>query len=247
MYTLPRQAQSTEAQRCKPQLSQSAISEPKYEDVQSIAESTADAYSAATDKVASTSSDLLQELEALDSRGWSFFSFGAAKVAFIANTAIDTVEMAVAILLKGFSDWGADCEISGPSIRDYIEECEITGSREQRMGWWGTIRVPIIECRQRSVLMALDWGRQKCKISLMGQERAQTERDLHGVAPGQRLAPNSRQTSSNTRHGTVFGRPSLRLFGTISTTDAPDGASTSRWSFFFGEKRAVLSLTGWSG
>ncbi|CAE7248649.1 hypothetical protein AK812_SmicGene4922 [Symbiodinium microadriaticum] len=116
----------------------------RIEDVQSIAESTADAYSAATDKVASTSSDLLQ-------------------VAFIANTAIDTVEMAVAILLKGFSDWGADCEISGPSIRDYIEECEITGSREQR-----------------SVLMALDWGRQKCKISLMGQERAQTERDLHG-------------------------------------------------------------------
>ncbi|CAE7837935.1 ttn-1, partial [Symbiodinium necroappetens] len=123
----------------------------RIEDVQSIAESTADAYSAATDKVASASSDLLQ-------------------VAFIANTAIDTVEMAVAILLKGFSDWGADCEISGPSIRDYIEECEITGSREQKFGWFGTISVPIIECRQRSVLMALDWGRQKCKISLMGQE-----------------------------------------------------------------------------
>ena len=106
----------------------------------------------------------------MGARGAGRVGFGAAKVAFVANTVIDTVEMAVQILLKGFTDWAADCEISGPSIRDYIEECEITGSREQSMGWWGTIRIPIIECRRRSVLMALDWGRQKCWIRLMGQQ-----------------------------------------------------------------------------
>ncbi|CAE7810250.1 unnamed protein product, partial [Symbiodinium sp. KB8] len=188
----------------------------RYEDVHSVAESAADAYEAAPDKVA-----------------------------FIANTEIDTVEMAVAIFLRGFSDWRADCEIRGPSIRDYMTECYPT-HREIHFGAY-SYSIPWLECRNRSVLMALNWGRQKCKISLMGQERAQTERDLHGVVPGQRLAPSSRQTSSNTRHGTVFGRPSLRLFGKITTTYAPDGASTSRWSFFFGEKRAVLSLTGWSG
>ena len=140
------------------------------------------------------------------------------QVAFVANTVIDTVERAVDILVRGFDDWSAGCpDTTWPSL-----SMDSNG-------------------------MHVNWGRQKCYVQLMGQRWAQTERDLHRVAPGQRLAPSSRQTSSNTRHGTVFGRPSLRLFGTITTTYAPDGASTSRWSFFFGEKRAVHSLTGWSG
>ncbi|CAE7239452.1 unnamed protein product [Symbiodinium sp. CCMP2592] len=117
------------------------FAEDRIEDVKSVAESTADAYEAAADKVA-----------------------------FVANTVIDTVEMAVNILLRGFTDWAADCDISGPSIRDYVDECSITGYREERgiFGW--TFRIPIVECKQKSVLMALNWGRQKCWIRLMGQQ-----------------------------------------------------------------------------
>ncbi|CAE7784341.1 unnamed protein product [Symbiodinium sp. CCMP2456] len=136
--------------RTGPQISQSATSEPKHEDVKSVAESTADAYEAAADKVA-----------------------------FVANTVIDTVEMAVQILLKGFTDWAADCDISGPSIRDYIETCRTTGWREVKrsvLGLTFTMHEPIVECTRNSVLMALDWGRQKCWIRLMGQQRLKPEK-----------------------------------------------------------------------
>ncbi|OLP97199.1 hypothetical protein AK812_SmicGene20548 [Symbiodinium microadriaticum] len=96
----------------------------RVEDVKSVAESTADAYEAAADKVA-----------------------------FVANTVIDTVEMAVQILLKGFTDWSANCDISGPSVRDYVDECAVTGHREITYNFfWGhneVVYVPIIECKKR--------------------------------------------------------------------------------------------------
>ena len=95
-------------------------------------------------------------------------------MAFVANTVIDTVEMAVQILLKGFTDWSANCDISGPSVRDYINECSITGWKQITTKILGVTIVvgtkPIVECQKKSVLMALDWGRQTCWIRLMGQQ-----------------------------------------------------------------------------
>eukprot|EP00439_Symbiodinium_sp_Y106_P083978 s846_g24.t1 len=88
--------------------------EDRIEDVKSVAESTADAYEAAADKVA-----------------------------FVAQTTIDTVEMAVQILLKGFTDWNAGCEDPvWPSIKFF--------------DWFG------------GGILAT-WGKQKCWVRLMGQ------------------------------------------------------------------------------
>lgn len=68
------------------------------------------------------------------------YSQAADKVAFVANTAIDSVEMAVDILTQGFSDWSADCpEATKPSLN-----VDSNG-------------------------VSVNWGRQKCRISLMGQ------------------------------------------------------------------------------
>ena len=71
------------------------------------------------------------------------------QVAFIAQTTIDTVEMAVQILLKGFTDWDADCVIKAPTT--YVPEFTWEGKRRQ---------IPTI---------ALDFGRQWCWVSLMNQ------------------------------------------------------------------------------
>eukprot|EP00435_Cladocopium_sp_Y103_P061658 s1182_g23.t1 len=61
------------------------------------------------------------------------------KVAFVANTVIDTVEQAIAILSQGF-DWSANCpNWSGPSMS--ISESDIS----------------------------VDWGRQRCRLTLVGQ------------------------------------------------------------------------------
>ncbi|CAE7514456.1 unnamed protein product, partial [Symbiodinium necroappetens] len=92
--------------------------EARTGDAKSLAESTADAYEDAKDKVA-----------------------------FIAQTTIDTVEMAVQILLKGFTDWDADCVIKAPTT--YVPEWSWEGKRRQ---------IPTI---------ALDFGRQWCWVSLM--------------------------------------------------------------------------------
>lgn len=68
------------------------------------------------------------------------YSQAADKVSFVANTAIDSVEMAVDILSQGFSDWSADCpEATKPSLN-----VDSNG-------------------------VSVNWGRQKCRISLMGQ------------------------------------------------------------------------------
>ena len=40
---------------------------------------------------------------------WTYSNWKTLQVAFVANTAIDSVEMAVDILVQGFSDWSADC------------------------------------------------------------------------------------------------------------------------------------------
>lgn len=61
------------------------------------------------------------------------------QVAFVANTVIDTVEQAVAILSQGF-DWSASCpNWTGPSLS--ISDSGIS----------------------------VDWGRQRCRLTLVGQ------------------------------------------------------------------------------
>ncbi|CAE7945520.1 carA2 [Symbiodinium necroappetens] len=68
------------------------------------------------------------------------YEAAADQVSFVANTVIDTVEMAVTILLRGFTDFGAGCpDSSWPSMG-----VDSTGFR-------------------------INWGRQKCYIRLMGQ------------------------------------------------------------------------------
>ncbi|CAE7590253.1 unnamed protein product [Symbiodinium natans] len=62
------------------------------------------------------------------------------QVSFVANTVIDSVEMAVDILLRGFTDWNAGCD-------------------ENR---WPSMSVD-------SNGLDVDWGRQKCWVRLMGQ------------------------------------------------------------------------------
>ncbi|CAE7471577.1 unnamed protein product, partial [Symbiodinium pilosum] len=68
------------------------------------------------------------------------YESAADQVSFVANTVIDSVELAVDILIRGFTDWNAGCdESSWPSMR--------------------------IDSRGLNV----NWGRQKCWIRLMGQ------------------------------------------------------------------------------
>ena len=62
------------------------------------------------------------------------------QVSFVANTVIDSVEMAVDILVNGFSDWNAGC----PDTR--TPDMSIDGNG-----------------------IHVDWGRQKCWVRLMGQ------------------------------------------------------------------------------
>ncbi|CAE7614462.1 unnamed protein product [Symbiodinium sp. CCMP2592] len=62
------------------------------------------------------------------------------QVSFVANTVIDTVEMAVDILIRGFTDWNAGCD-------------------ENR---WPSMSVG-------SQGIDVDWGRQRCWVRLMGQ------------------------------------------------------------------------------
>ncbi|CAE7564912.1 unnamed protein product [Symbiodinium sp. CCMP2592] len=62
-------------------------------------------------------------------------------IKFVANTAISTVEMAVNILIKGFSDWSARCPNN-------------FNMKLKREGRWITF----------------DIGRQRCEVSLMGQK-----------------------------------------------------------------------------
>ena len=62
------------------------------------------------------------------------------QVSFVANTVIDTVEMAVDILVRGFSDWSAGC----PDTRTPDMTVDLNG-------------------------IHVDWGRQSCWVSLMGQ------------------------------------------------------------------------------
>ena len=70
-------------------------------------------------------------------------------MAFIAQTTIDTVEMAVQILLKGFTDWDADCIIKQPTT--YVP----------KWCWKG-------KCNEMASI-ALDFGRQACWVRLMGE------------------------------------------------------------------------------
>lgn len=62
------------------------------------------------------------------------------QVSFVANTVIDSVEMAVDILIRGFTDWNAGCD-------------------ENR---WPSMSVG-------SQGIDVDWGRQRCWVRLMGQ------------------------------------------------------------------------------
>lgn len=68
------------------------------------------------------------------------YNQAADQVAFVANTVIDTVEMAINILINGFTDWDAGC----PGTT------------------WPTMSVD-------SNGLSVDWGRQNCFIRLMGQ------------------------------------------------------------------------------
>lgn len=68
------------------------------------------------------------------------YNQAADQVAFVANTVIDTVEMAINILINGFTDWDAGC----PGTT------------------WPTMFVD-------SNGLSVDWGRQNCFIRLMGQ------------------------------------------------------------------------------
>ena len=68
------------------------------------------------------------------------YNQAADQVAFVANTVIDTVEMAINILINGFTDWDAGC----PGTK------------------WPTMSVD-------SNGLSVDWGKQNCYIRLMGQ------------------------------------------------------------------------------
>ena len=68
------------------------------------------------------------------------YEAAADQVSFVATTVIDSVEMAVDILIRGFTDWNAGCdESSWPSMR-----IDASG-------------------------LNVNWGRQKCWVRLMGQ------------------------------------------------------------------------------
>lgn len=68
------------------------------------------------------------------------YEHAADQISFVANTVIDTVEMAVTILLRGFTDWDASC----PDMQ------------------WPSMTV-------NSNGLYVDWGKQYCYIRLMGQ------------------------------------------------------------------------------
>ena len=68
------------------------------------------------------------------------YDSAADQVSFVANTVIDSVELAVDILVRGFTDWNAGCD-------------------ENR---WPSMNVD-------SNGLRVDWGRQKCWVRLMGQ------------------------------------------------------------------------------
>ncbi|CAE7687129.1 unnamed protein product [Symbiodinium sp. CCMP2456] len=105
--------------------------------------SVANAVSSAGNAVVDTASDAAAA--ANDGTGLVGNALGDAyehasdQVTFVANTVIDSVEMAIDILVRGFSDWNAGC----PDTR--TPDMHIDGDG---------IRV--------------DWGRQKCWVRLMG-------------------------------------------------------------------------------
>ncbi|CAE7210315.1 carA2 [Symbiodinium sp. CCMP2456] len=68
------------------------------------------------------------------------YEHASDQISFVANTVIDTVEMAVTILLRGFTDWDAAC----PDMQ------------------WPSMTV-------NSNGLYVDWGKQYCYIRLMGQ------------------------------------------------------------------------------
>ncbi|OLQ01651.1 hypothetical protein AK812_SmicGene15575 [Symbiodinium microadriaticum] len=68
------------------------------------------------------------------------YEHASDQVTFVANTVIDSVEMAVDILVRGFSDWSAGCPDT---------------------------RTPDMQINEDGLLV--DWGRQKCWVRLMGQ------------------------------------------------------------------------------
>ena len=102
------------------------------------------AVSSAANTVADTASDVAAA--ANDGTGLVGDALGDAysaaenQVTFVANTVIDSVEMAVDILIRGFSDWNAGC----PDTRMPSMSVDSNGMR-------------------------VDWGRQKCWVRLMGQ------------------------------------------------------------------------------
>jgi len=67
------------------------------------------------------------------------YNHAADKVDFVARTAINTVEMAVEILARGFSDWSARCDITHPTVGVSTHALDV------------------------------NFGRQRCTVSLMGQ------------------------------------------------------------------------------
>ena len=68
------------------------------------------------------------------------YESAADQVSFVANTVIDSVEMAVDILIRGFTDWNAGCDEN---------------------------RYPSMDVDSNG--LRVDWGRQKCWVRLMGQ------------------------------------------------------------------------------
>jgi len=68
------------------------------------------------------------------------YEHAADQVTFVANTVIDSVELAIDILVRGFSDWNAGCPDT---------------------------RTPDMQINGDGILV--DWGRQKCWVRLMGQ------------------------------------------------------------------------------
>jgi len=69
----------------------------------------------------------------------------------VANTAISTVEMAVSILTAGFSDWGASCTNTDPSIGVTGSELYIT---------FGHQRCTVSLMNQGMTLFDFNWGRK---------------------------------------------------------------------------------------
>ncbi|CAE7700854.1 unnamed protein product [Symbiodinium sp. CCMP2592] len=89
--------------------------------------------------------DAAQAVKSAANSAAAEYEKAADKVAWVAQKTIDTVEMAVQILVKGFTDWNAGC--ANPE--------------------WPTMR--FWNNQFGSGIMA-DWGKQHCWVRLMGQQ-----------------------------------------------------------------------------